>query len=48
MSNYKFKQRIFNLPSNPQLKQRAKELRKQGILYEVLFWNQVKQKKIFD
>lgn len=48
MSNYKFKQRILNLPTNPQLKQRAKELRKQGILSEVLFWNQVKQKKIFD
>ena len=48
MSNYKFKQRILNLPTNPQLKQRARELRKQGILSEVLFWNQVKQKKIFD
>ncbi|PKL78876.1 MAG: DNA methylase [Ignavibacteriae bacterium HGW-Ignavibacteriae-4] len=48
MSNYKFKPRILNLPTNPQLKQRAKELRKQGILSEVLFWNQVKQKKIFD
>lgn len=48
MSNYNFKQRILNLPTNPQLKQRAKELRKQGILSEVLFWNQVKQKKIFD
>jgi len=47
MSNYKFKQRILNLPSNPQLKQRARELRKQGILSEVLFWKEVKQKKIF-
>ena len=48
MSNYKFKQRIFNLPSNPQLKQRAKELRKQGVISEVLFWNEVKRKKILD
>ena len=48
MSNYKFKQRILNLPTNPQLKQRARELRKQGILSEVLFWNQVKKKQIFD
>ncbi|MCB0701360.1 MAG: endonuclease domain-containing protein [Candidatus Kapaibacterium sp.] len=44
----KFKQRIFNLPSNPQLKQRARELRKQGVLSEVLFWNEVKRKKILD
>lgn len=43
-----FKQRIFNLPSNPQLKQRAKELRKQGVISEVLFWNEVKRKKILD
>lgn len=48
MSNYKFKQRILNLPSNTQLKQRAKELRKQGVLSEVLFWNEVKRKKILD
>ena len=44
----KFKQRIFNLPSNPQLKQRARELRKQGVLSEVPFWNEVKRKKILD
>jgi len=43
-----FKQRILNLPSNPQLKQRARELRKQGVLSEVLFWNEVKRKKILD
>ncbi len=48
MSNYKFKQRILNLPTNPQLKQRARELRKQGVLSEVLFWNEVKRKKILD
>ena len=45
MSNYKFKQRILNLPTNNQLKQRARELRKQGVLSEVLFWNEVKHKK---
>ena len=43
-----FKQRILNLPSNSQLKQRARELRKQGILSEVIFWNEVKRKKILD
>ncbi len=48
MSKYKFKQRILNLPSNPQLKQRARDLRKQGILSEVLFWNEVKHKKILN
>ena len=35
----------FRLPYNPKLKQRAKELRKAGNLSEVLFWNQVKNKK---
>ncbi len=48
MNSYKFKQRILNLPSNPQLKQRARELRRQGVLSEVLFWNEVKQKRILD
>jgi len=33
------------LPYNPKLKERAKELRKAGNLSEVLFWNQVKNKK---
>jgi len=32
-----------NLPYNPDLTQRAKELRKAGNLSEVLFWNQVKK-----
>jgi very-short-patch-repair endonuclease len=32
-----------NLPFNPDLKQRAKELRQAGNLSEVLFWNQVKK-----
>ena len=34
-----------NLPFNPDLKQRAKELRQAGNLSEVLFWNQVKNKQ---
>lgn len=48
MNSYKFKQRILNLPSNPQLKQRARELRRQGFFSEVFFWNEVKQKRILD
>ncbi|KKQ80040.1 MAG: hypothetical protein UT02_C0017G0023 [Parcubacteria group bacterium GW2011_GWC2_38_7] len=32
----------YELPFNPKLKQRARELRKAGNLSEVLFWNQVK------
>ena len=35
----------FNLPYNPKLKQRAKELRKAGNLPEVLFWQRVHKKK---
>ncbi len=35
----------FDLPFNPKLKERARELRKAGNLSEVLFWNQVKNKK---
>jgi len=31
---------------NPELKQRAGELRKQGVLSEVLFWNQLKYRKM--
>ncbi|MBS4000700.1 MAG: DUF559 domain-containing protein [Desulfobulbaceae bacterium] len=33
------------LPYNPKLKERAKELRKAGNLSEVIFWNQVKNKQ---
>lgn len=36
------------LPFNPKLKQRAKELRKAGNLSEVLFWNQVKNKQFLN
>lgn len=35
------------LPFNPKLKQRARELRMAGNLSEVLFWNQVKNKQFF-
>lgn len=35
----------FNLPYNPNLKQRARELRQAGNLSEVLLWNQVKNKQ---
>ena len=43
--NYKFKENRLKLPKNTKLKQRARELRKQGVLSEVLFWNEVKRKK---
>jgi len=33
------------LPFNPKLKERAKELRKAGMLHEVLMWNQLKRKQ---
>lgn len=36
-----------NLPRNHQLKEKAKRLRKAGILSEVLFWQQVHQKKFY-
>ncbi len=35
----------FSLPYNPNLKERARELRKAGNLPEVLFWNNVKNKQ---
>lgn len=34
------------LPFNPKLRERAKSLRKAGILHEVLLWNQIKSKKL--
>ncbi len=42
---YRNSQNYFNLPYNPRLKERARELRKAGNLSEVLFWNQVKNKQ---
>ena len=38
-------QRYMSLPFNPKLKERAKALRKAGILHEVLLWNQLKRKQ---
>jgi very-short-patch-repair endonuclease len=38
--------KLWDLPYNPLLKERARELRTQGILSEVLFWNMVKNKQI--
>ncbi len=35
----------FELPYNPELKERAKELRKASNLSEVLFWQEVKNKR---
>ncbi len=33
-----------SLPFNPKLKERARELRKAGLLHEALLWNQLKRK----
>lgn len=38
-------QRYRSLPFNSKLKQRAKELRKAGMLHEALLWNQLKRKQ---
>lgn len=38
-------QHYMSLPFNPKLKQRAKELRKAGILHEALLWNHLKRKQ---
>lgn len=38
-------QKYKSLPFNPALKERARELRKAGMLHEALLWNQLKQKK---
>jgi type I site-specific restriction-modification system R (restriction) subunit/very-short-patch-repair endonuclease len=42
---YRNAQNYFDLPYNPQLKERARALRQAGNLSEVLFWNQVKNKQ---
>ncbi len=36
------------LPYNPELREKAKQLRKAGVLSEVLFWNKVKNKQALD
>ena len=38
--------KYMDLPSNPNLKERAKELRQAGNLSEVLFWNQIKKNNL--
>lgn len=43
--NYRKSKNYFELPFNPKLKERARELRQAGNLSEVLFWNQVKNKQ---
>ncbi len=35
--------RYYSLPYNPELKTRARELRKAGMLHEALMWNQLKR-----
>ncbi|MDT8423443.1 MAG: DUF559 domain-containing protein [Desulfuromonadales bacterium] len=35
-----------SLPFNPALKERARELRKAGMLHEALLWNQLKRKSL--
>jgi hypothetical protein len=39
---------VENLPHNPALKQLARDKRKAGILSEVLFWQQVHQRKFYN
>ena len=43
--NYRNSKNYFQLPYNPNLKERARELRQAGNLSEVLFWNQIKNKQ---
>ena len=46
--NIIYKNKIIDLPYNPKLKERARELRKAGNLSEVLFWQQVHKKKFLE
>lgn len=39
-------QKYKSLPFNPALKERARELRKAGMLHESLLWNQLKRKNL--
>jgi very-short-patch-repair endonuclease len=39
-------QKYKSLPYNPKLRERAKALRKAGIMHEALLWNQLKSKKL--
>ena len=42
----RYTKRYSSLPYNPDLKQKAKELRRAGNLSEVLLWNQIKNKQL--
>ncbi|MFH0894401.1 MAG: DUF559 domain-containing protein, partial [Bacteroidota bacterium] len=42
-----YKNYTSTIPFNPELKERAKELRKAGNLAEVIFWKQVHRKKFW-
>lgn len=44
---HNFKIKNLSLPKNLKLQERAKELRKAGVLSEVLFWKRVNKKKLF-
>lgn len=43
--NFKFKN--LSLPKNLKFQERAKELRKAGVLSEVLFWKRVNKNQLF-
>lgn len=43
--NYRNSKNYFELPYNPNLKEKARALRQAGNISEVLFWNQVKRKQ---
>jgi very-short-patch-repair endonuclease len=45
--NWRHSRSYLRLPYNPALKERARELRKNGILCEVLLWNQLKNRKFY-
>ncbi len=47
-THYRNTQNYMNLPYNPNLKKRARELRKAGNLSEVLFWKEVRNKQFKD
>lgn len=42
-----YKNFVYNLPYNPVLLNRAKKLRKAGVMSEVVFWRHVRNKSFF-